>query len=147
MKARLKTRITIHADPKAVFKYFGHTKYHHLWNPQIRTITPLTELSEGSVYYVQSQVLGTRLKAEDHITKFVPNKEIEIHNKTGMVQYCVNFRLEADEKGTHVICTSTVSSDSKTFAFARPMLDHLVRRELRADLLALKHAVEQKLEP
>jgi hypothetical protein len=145
MKARLKTRITINADAKAVFKYLGHTKYHSLWNPPIQSIRPLIQLQEGSVYTTESVVLGVRVKAENHVTGFVQDVMLEIQNSTGMVKYSANFRLQPADKGTLVTCTIVVATKSKAFAFAKPMMEHLAHRELRADLAALKQAVEQKL--
>jgi len=146
MKARLKTKITIAADAANIFKYLSHTKYQPLWNMQMKSATPLVQLHEGSVYKVQLQVLGVRTKAENHITKYVQDKELEIQNMTGMIQYSSNFRLEPQAKGTRVICTISVSSQSKAFAFAKPMMEHLARRELNIDLKALKKVVEQALE-
>src|SRR4051812_42805893 len=102
MKARLKTRITISADPAAIFKYLGHTKYHPLWNPSMQSVTPLTQLKEGSVYTVHSLVMGVRTKAENHVTKYVQDKEFEVQNKTGMIQYCASFRLDPGKTGTRV---------------------------------------------
>lgn len=147
MKARLKTRTTIKASAAEVFAYLSHTKYHPLWNPQMQSVTPLEQLGEGSVYTVYSQVLGVRTKAENHVTKYVQDEELEVHNQTGMIQYCANFRLEPHDKSTRVVSTIVVSSDSKAFAFAKPFMEHLARRELRADLAALKESVEQKLQP
>jgi hypothetical protein len=145
MKARLKTRITINAEAAAIFKYLGNTSYHRLWNPSLQRIIPEGALKEGTAYTTHSRVLGTRIRSENHVTKFVVDEELEVQNKTGMVQYCVNYRLDPLKKGTRVICTSVVSSEGKAFAFAKPMLEHLARRELNADLRALKAAVEQNL--
>lgn len=147
MKARLKTRTTIKADPASVFKYLGHTKYHPLWNPQMQSITPLVQLKEGIVYTAFSLVLGARVRAENHVTKYVQDEVFEIRNQTGMIQYCASFKLEALGETTRVTCTMAVSSESKAFAFAKPLMEHLARRELRTDLAGLKAAVEQKLEP
>lgn len=145
MKARLKTRITISAEPATVFKYLAHTKYHPLWNPQMQSVSPLIPLHKDSIYTVFSLVLGVRTKAENHVTKFVQDQELEVQNKTGMIQYAACFRLEPTAKSTRVTCTISVSSQSKAFAFAKPLMESLARRELRADLAALKEAVEQKL--
>jgi carbon monoxide dehydrogenase subunit G len=147
MKARLKTRTTIKATPAEVFKYLGHTKYHPLWNPQMQSVTPLEQLQKDAVYTVQSLVLGVRVKAENHVTSYEQDRELEVHNRTGMIQYGANFRLNAQAKGTQITCTIVVSSDSKAFAFAKPLMEHLARKELRADLAALKDAVEQKMQP
>lgn len=143
MKARLKTRITIHAEAAAIFKYLGDTSYHRLWNPRVQRIIPEGALTEGAAYTTHSRVLGTRIKAQNVVTKYVVDEELEVQNKTGMVQYSVNYRLEPLKTGTRVICTTMVSSEGKAFAFAKPMLEHLARRELNADLRELKKIIEQ----
>jgi hypothetical protein len=145
MKARIKTQITINADAATVFKYLSHTKYHHLWNPQIQAVSPLVQLRAGMVYSVQTLVLGVRTKATNHITKYTQDKELGIQNETGMVQYSAEFHLEQHDKSTLVVCTVKVSTQAKAFAFTKPIMEHLARRELRTDLAALKEAVEQKL--
>jgi hypothetical protein len=111
----------------------------------LQSVTPLIQLKEGSVYHISLLVLGVRTKAENHVTNYRQGQVLEIQNKTGMVQYSANFRLESLNKGTRVTCTITVSANSKAFVFAKPLMEHLARRELRADLVALKAAVEQKL--
>jgi carbon monoxide dehydrogenase subunit G len=143
MKARLKTRITINADAAAVFKYLGDTSHHRLWNPRLQRVDPEGRLSAGAVYTTQSKILGARIKAENHVTKYVVDEELEVQNKTGMVKYSVNYRLVPVEKGTRLICTTVVSSEGKAFAFAKPMMEQLARRELNADLRELKKTVEQ----
>ncbi|MGH7240752.1 MAG: SRPBCC family protein [Candidatus Saccharimonadales bacterium] len=147
MKARLKTRITIKAKPASIFKYLGHTKYHLLWNPQMQSVTPTTQLKEGSVYTAQSMVLGVRIKAENHVTKYVQDEQLGLQNTTGTVQYAAQFQLTTVGDATLVTCTIAVSAEGRAFVFAKPMLEQLARRELHADLKALKEAVEQKLQP
>ncbi len=146
MNARVKTQIVIDADAATTFRYLSHTKYHHLWNASLQSIQPLTELTLGDSYLSVSLLLGVRTKSKNHVKKFVQDKEIEFENKTGMLQYRANYVLVATNKTTKVVCSIIVSAESKAFAFARPMLEHLARRELNTDLQALKKAVEEGLE-
>lgn len=145
MKAKVKTRVSIDAPLAEVFKYLSHTKYHPLWNPHLQRITPIMTLEEGKTYETYSVVLGVPTKAVNQVAVCVTNKELEITNQTGMVQYCVSYKLQEQGSGTLLGCKIVVSADSKAFAFARPLMEHLARRELRIDLKALKRAVEQKL--
>ena len=76
----------------------------------------------------------------------MPNKEIELENNTGSVQYNVNYRLDPAKSKTLLTCTTTVSSDSNAFVFSTPLIMKLLaKHELQTDLKALKIAVEQKL--
>ncbi|MBC7581810.1 SRPBCC family protein [Aeromicrobium sp.] len=146
MKARLKTKILIDADAPTVFKYLSHTRYHHLWNTSLQRVDPEGELREGSVYVSYSLVLGVRTRAVNEVVNFIQNKELQVQNKTGMIQYCVKYELAQRKGATSVLCTTIVSSDSRAFAFAKPILEHLVRRELNVDLNNLKQTVEARLE-
>jgi carbon monoxide dehydrogenase subunit G len=145
MKADVITRITIKATPAEVFKYLQDLNYHYLWNPQIHSIKPIINLKLDATYETTSQVLGVRINAVNKVTKFQPNREIELANSTGMIKYCANFRLKPSGKNTVLICDTSVSSDSHAFAFAKPVLKMLARRELQTDLQALKIAVEHDL--
>ena len=147
MKARVKTSITIDAGPEKVFKYIADTHYHRQWSPLLVKIKPLQQLKLGSVYETQTLALGVRTNAVNHVTTFVQDEEIEFQNKTGMLQYCANFRLVPNKGMTTLTCNTVVSTDSKCFAFAKPLLEHIARRDLKVDLAALKNAAEQKLEP
>src|SRR4051812_29129181 len=115
MKAKISSRITINARPAEIFKYLKHTKYHYLWNPQIRTIEPETTLKLGSKYKTTSVILGKQLSAENNVTKFEDNRELELENTTGLVHYCARFTLRSKGNKTLVVCETSVDSRSKAF--------------------------------
>lgn len=145
MKARVVTQITIAAGKELVFKYLQDMHYHYLWNPQIQSLKPITKLQIGTKYEAVSQVLGVKITAKNVVTKLQPNTELELENNTGMVHYCTNFTLSTKGQDTVLVCTTAVSSESKAFAFAKPVMERLARRELQTDLQALKIAVEHRL--
>jgi hypothetical protein len=146
MKARIKTIITIEASAQAVFRYLSNPALHYIWNPHLQKVTPDTKLHHGASYESVNVVLGVRTKAQNIVTVFDENKELEIQNHTGMLEYRINYRLdEAAKHRTKLICTTVVAAKGKAFYFAKPMMEQLARRELRTDLAALKVAVEQQL--
>jgi hypothetical protein len=145
MKVRITSQITIAAKPDYVFEYLKDLRYHYLWNPQIRMIEPEIKLKIGSIYKTTSVVLGKSIKATNTVTKFTDGRELELENNTGMVHYRANFRLTAKSSKTLVVCNTWVDSDNRAFAFARPVLEILARRELQSDLQALKIAAEHSL--
>jgi hypothetical protein len=145
MQARIATKININASPSEVFKYLAHLKYHHLWNPQVQSIIPIKSLALGSEYKTTSTVLGVKLTSKNIVTKFTKFKELEITNNIGLVKYEANFKLQDKTKCTIITCTTTVTSDNDAFAFAKPILKLLARRELQNDMQALKLAVEHSL--
>lgn len=145
MKAQVLTKVTISASSAEVFKYLKDLDYHYLWNPALRNLEPVIKLAKGSVYNSTSLVLGIEIKATNTVTKYTENKELELENTTGMVHYIVNYRLNSSKHKTILSCSIVVDSDKKAFAFTKPILELLARRELQADLQALKIAVEQKL--
>jgi hypothetical protein len=146
VQARVVTKVSIAAEPAAVFKYLTDLKYHYLWNPQLQSIEPITKLKEGSTYKTTSVVLGVRINAKNEVTKFVKDKELELINNTGMVKYRASFKLSPKPHKTEVACSIVVSSDSHAYAFATPVLKLLARRELQIDLQSLKLAVEHGME-
>jgi hypothetical protein len=146
MKARIKTTTTIDASAAAVFKYLADTKLHYIWNPHLQTVSPEMKLREGAIYDTVNVLLGVRIRARNIVTIFIENRELELQNQTGMLEYRANYRLEpASTSVTKVICTTVVAAKGKTFYFAKPMMEQLAHRELKADLAALKLAVEQHL--
>jgi len=147
MKARVATSVEIAAKPAEVFKYLADLQYHPLWNPNLKKISPHVLVEEGLVYRTTSLLFGTKIGGKIEVMRIVPDKTLEICSTTGMLEYKMGFYLQEDKGGTVVKCRTTVSTESKMFAFARPMMGLLARREVQADLDALKNAVEQKLEP
>jgi hypothetical protein len=146
MKARVVTQISIAANRTEVFSYLTDLQYHELWNPHIRRLFPLIKLTLGTHYQTTSQMFGVTIQSQNYVTKLVKNRELEIQNDTGSLQYTIWYRLRADGTGsTLLICNTTVSSESKSFAFARPILKLLAQQELKVDLQLLKAAVEQQL--
>jgi hypothetical protein len=147
MKVRITTQVTINAEPAEVFEYIKNLKYHFLWNPQLRTIDPVIRLKAGAEYKTTSLVLGKRLTAVNKVIGYTENRELELENTTGLVHYSAKFTLMPKSKKTRLICSTRVDSASKAFAFAKPVLEILARRELQSDLRALKLAVEHRLDP
>jgi len=145
MKALVTSRITIAAKPAKAFRYLTDLKYHQLWNPHLVSIVPLIKLKLGSQYKNVSVLLGVEVKGTNVVTKFKANKELELSNTAGLLQYVVYYRLQSRGQKTLLSCTTAVSSRSNAFAFAAPILEILARRELQTDLSALKIAVEQRL--
>ncbi len=146
MKARVKTSITIHASTSQVFKYLADTKLHFVWNAHLEKVKPQGKLHAGAAYETLNIVLRVRVRAQNHVSIFVENTELEIINQTGLLHYRVNYKLtEKSKSDTELVCTTVVEAQGNAFYFARPMLQQLARRELRIDLRALKLAVEQKL--
>jgi uncharacterized membrane protein len=146
MRVNVATKITIAAPAREVFRYLTDLKYTHLWNPQIKQLSSKKVLKLNSTYETTSQVLGITIQSVNVVTKYIPNKELQIENNTGTVHYRANFRLvPKTPKSLVLTCTTTVSSDYKAFAFSGPVLKLLARRELQTDLQALKIAVEHQV--
>lgn len=143
--ARVVTRVRIAANRAVVFTYLANLKYHLLWNPHIQSISSKEELQPGSRYQTTSMVLGVKIASDNVVTKLTVPEELEIENNTGTVRYNVNFRLQEQLDHTVVTCSTTVSADSKAFAFTLPILKRLAQRELQTDMQALKVAVENQL--
>jgi uncharacterized protein YndB with AHSA1/START domain len=146
MEVRVVAKVTIAADRPSVFKYLTNLKYHFLWNPHLQSITRLKRLKPGATYESTSLLLGIRVQGTNRVAKFVPDREVELENNTGALHYQVNYQLTGIPRKTLLTCTTTVSSQSQAFAFTKPVLRLLARRELQSDLQALKIAVEQGLE-
>ena len=147
MNTNLVSQLVIAATKPEVFTYLSNLSYHHLWNPHLLTITPKSKIKLGTTYRTSSLLLGVRVRGANKVTKFIPDKEVEIQNTTGALKYRVNYCLEAGSDGkTLIACTTSISSTGEAFAFAAPVLKLLARREIQADLQALKIAVEQQLE-
>ncbi len=146
MKVNVVTKVTITASPHEVYNYLSDLKYAHLWNPQIKVLSSRKPLQLNSTYETTSQILGVMIHAENVVTKYIPDEELQIENTTGTVHYMANFKLSSLPRGaTRLTCTTTVSSESKSFAFTTPVLKLLARRELQSDLQALKIAAEQHI--
>jgi len=146
MKARVVTTVHIAAAPAGIFKYLGDLQYHPLWNPNLKRISPLVPLEKGLVYRTTSLLFGTKISGKIKVMAVVPPKTLELCSTTGMLEYKVGFYLKPDHEGTLVTCRTTVSTESKMLAFAKPMMGLLARRELQSDLDALKRVVEQGIE-
>jgi uncharacterized protein YndB with AHSA1/START domain len=146
MKVELTTRISITAQPHEVFKYLKDLRLHYLWNPQLQTITPLIELSHGQQYHATRMVLGQPLKVESTVKEFKPGKKLSLAITAGLVNSKVSWTLSPHKNGTLVICKTVVYNESPAFAFTKPVLRLLARRELQSDLQALKIAVENHLQ-
>jgi hypothetical protein len=146
MKATIKTQVTIAASPTEVFKYLTNLRFHYLWNPQVHRISTHEQLKQGSVFESVSRVLGVEVRAVNRVTKFTPQEEFQLENTMGVVQYHAAFHLFAKYQSTLLVCTMTVASASKGFAFSALILKKLAQRELQTDMQALKVAVESHLE-
>ena len=147
MKANVVSRITIAASRAETFRYLADLKYLHLWNPHLRSVSPINKIKLGSRYKSLSVVLGVDVRGDNRVTKFIGGKELEIENSTGTLHYLVNYKLLNDRGRTKLVCSTAVSAKGDAFAFVAPVLKLLARRELQSDLQALKIVVEQGLEP
>lgn len=146
MKVHTVTKISIRKKRAEVFKYLADLRYHYLWNPHLRRISPLDVVKLGTEYKSVTLLLGVKVRGKNVITKLLPNQEVEIVNNIGTLQYKVSYRLQSKRKETLLVCTTSVYSENGAFAFTAPILKLLARRELQTDLQALKIAVEQQLQ-
>jgi hypothetical protein len=142
---RVVAQITINASPSEVFKYMVNLKHHFLWNPHLRTISPIILLKEGSSYESSSIVLGVKVKGLNKVTRLVASQELQLENRTGLIHYVVNYKLRNQSGQTKLTCTTTVDTLYKPLRFADSIMKVLARRELQSDLAALKVAAEHKI--
>jgi uncharacterized membrane protein len=147
MDVRVVTRISINAPAQDVFCYLSNLRYHHIWNPHMRKVKPITELKRGMVYESENVLLGIKITNVNKVAKLSKNKEIELLNNKGQIQYRINYRLVPlnNKDKTQVVCTTVVTAVSSYFSFAKPALRMIAKRELQTDMQALKLAVEHKL--
>ncbi|HSX45503.1 MAG TPA: SRPBCC family protein [Candidatus Saccharimonadia bacterium] len=145
MTVSVVSRISVEAKPRAIFKYLADSSYHFLWNPHLHSLEPANKLKLGSKYKTSSVLLGVRVSGKNAVTGFVADKELQIENVAGTISYIVNYKLHPQGEDTQVVCTTEVTADGNAFAFTKPLLRLLARRELQSDLKALKIAVENKL--
>jgi hypothetical protein len=146
MTVSIKTKVKINATSQSVFKFLKHLRYHYLWNPHLRNILPVTALKTGTKYETESSLFGIIVKGNNQVTKYIPDRELQIENNTGMIHYTVNYYLKSvPKKGVLVTCTTIVTTEGKALRFTESLLKAIARRELQSDLQALKLAVEHRL--
>ena len=145
MQARVTTQVTILARPADVFAYLIDLKRHFLWNPHLQSVSPQVLLKPGLKYKSSSLLMGVKVSGVNRVAKLIKERELEIENDTGTLHYRVNYRLRPELDRTLLTCDTQVSGQNEAFAFAAPVLKMLARRELQADLQALKIAVEQHI--
>jgi len=144
MQTRVSSQVTIHDTPSRVFTYLTELKRHYLWNPHLKDVKPLIKVQADTIYRTRSWLFGIEVRGLNKIVNYVPNKELGIENDTGLLHYKVNYTLSRKGKNTVLECDTEVFADSKAWAFAKPVMKQLARRELQADLELLKIAVEQR---
>src|SRR5581483_2180260 len=130
---RVVAKITISAKPPAVFNYLTDLRRHFLWNPHLRTISPLIKLESGSVYETSSIILGVKVKGKNEVTRLKPEQELQIENHTGLIRYAANYKLGGRGGQTTITCTTTVDTEYKPLHFADSIMKKLARRELQSD--------------
>jgi hypothetical protein len=145
VQVKLTSRVNIDASPKEVFVYLADPRRHHLWNPHLQSISAKEPFKKGTVYETVSLLLGVRLESTNTVTDYIKDVLLEIRNEKAALRFCVLYELERAGASTIVKCVTEVVSTSQAFAFTRPVLRMLARRELQSDLQALKIAVEQNL--
>jgi len=146
MRARIVTEVNITSSPKEVFRYLENLEYHRLWNPHLVRIPPRKKLEVGSQYKAVSMMFGIEVRSNNVVSKLVPDKELQIENRTGTILYSVNYKLKKESPSVKLVCSTSVSSTAKVIGLSAPLLKVLAKRELESDLQALKVAVEQRLE-
>jgi uncharacterized membrane protein len=146
MKVNVKTQVAINAPQEQVFKYLEDLNLHYFWNPHLNSLNPIEKIKKGFEYESKSTVFGVEVVANNRVAKFSRLKEVEIENESGPIHYRINYSLSKKGKQALLTCTTVVSTNSKAFAFTKPIMRLLAQRELQSDLKALKIAAEQKLE-
>jgi hypothetical protein len=146
MRARIVSQVSISASAPEVFRYLVNLEYHRLWNPHLVRIPPRKTLEQGSQYKAVSMMFGIKISSTNVVSKLVSDKELQLENQAGTIHYRVNYKLESHPDSVEVVCTTAVTSTAKAIGLTAPLLKILAKRELEADLQALKVAVEQQLE-
>ena len=138
-----KSSVLIKASPEEVFSYIKDLKYHYLWNPRLRNLSSTDELKLGSSYESESVFIrDIKIVTKNEVTKYVPNKQIGLRNRYGMITYDAEINLRRRGRLTNVSCTIDILTSSQAFGLTLPVLKQLAKRELQYDLDSLKIAVE-----
>ena len=100
-------------------------------------------LQEGMEYRVTNTLFGMKTSGRVRVKKLIRPTRLDLISTTGMLEFTVSYQLAKKGTGTLLTCRTSVSTESKAFAFAKPMMHLLARRELQADLEELKLLVEK----
>jgi uncharacterized membrane protein len=147
MKTHVVTKVYIAAPPGEVYRFLTDLQYHPLWNPHLIAVSPKTVLKPDMRYRANSLLFGIKVSGNIRVVNMVEGRELELQNDTGMLRYRVRYRLARKASATQLTCSISVSTESKAFAFARPILSILAERELHSDLNSLKALAEGQTSP
>lgn len=141
-----KNKVSIKAEPDEVFLYFANLKYHYLWNPTLREITPEKELSVGLSYHTKAKLLGgITVSSQNSVVELTPSKKLVLENRLGNVKYAAVFTLTKRRLNTIVACIISIDTKAQILGMTQPVLKQLANRELESNLYYLKLAVEHKM--
>jgi uncharacterized protein YndB with AHSA1/START domain len=110
-----------------------------LWNSGMKSVSGEERLREGLRYTTESVVAGHVNVSEVEVVRLVPNEEIELVSKSGLVAYRAVFTTyELTSKSTEVVCTLRFEFRNFVLDVARPVIEAMAQSRVRGDLEMLR---------
>ena len=141
---RIEHAIEIDRPVEEVFCFIAKPENEPKWRAGLTTsdVSPEGPMELGSTGRRVQSFLGRKMENDWTVTELAPNRKIVVISTSGRTSYSSTCSFEPTEKGT----TLTIESEADTgdfFKIPDPIVTRMARRQLEADMTALKTLLEK----
>ena len=141
---RIEHTVEIDLPVEDVFCFIAEPENELKWRAGLTTSEATSEgpLEVGSTGRRVQGFLGRKMENDWIVTELVPNRKIAVRSTTGLTCYSSAYSFEPAGDGTKLTC----EADAETgdfFKIPDPIVTRMARRQLEADLTALKTLLEK----
>ena len=141
---RIEYSIDIDRAVEEVFCFIAKPENEPKWRNGLTTSEATSEgpMMVGSTGRRVQSFLGRKMENDWTVTELTPNRRIAVRSTSGRTCYSSTYSLEHAEEGTAL----TIESEADTgdfFKIPEPIVTRMARRQLEADMTALKTLMEK----
>jgi uncharacterized protein YndB with AHSA1/START domain len=143
---QIEKSITIARPIGDVFAFVADQRNAPEWQIGLLEVRRTTEapLGVGSKHVVVRKLMGRRIEATNEYVRFEPDKVVTFKGDSGPMHFEFSYLTEPSPEGTRLTGHMEMQSGG-LWGLAEPLLASSVRREMEANLPALKELMESRV--
>ena len=141
---RIEHAVEIDRPVEEIFCFIANPENEPKWRAGLTTsdVSPEGPMEVGSTGRRVQSFLGRKMENDWTVTELTPNSRIAIKSTSGQTSYGAAYSLEPSGDGTRLTFESCAETGD-FFKIPDPIVTRMARRQLEADMTALKTLLEK----
>ena len=139
---KFENSVVISQPVEHVFEFVTNPRNNAIWQTDILDLemTSDSQVGLGTAYRCVNRFMGICIESENVIAEYAPSKVCRIRTRNGSLSGECSMQFEAVEDGTKF--TASGELDMRYFKLLKMVAKRKINKQIKADMLKLKHILE-----